>query len=96
MTIKQLASWIRANKQGLDWPGVHPLEDADVVLQYTRHEIFQFVHITNEHVFECCERANTFEEHISLCRPLAEADTILFNRERDKPAPKGRTKRRFR
>lgn len=96
MTIKELADYIRKNKPGLNYSGVHPWQDESTVLQYTRHELYLFVHITDEHVFECCEKASSFEEHIELCRPLAIKDTEDFRREQSKPPPKGRTVRRFR
>lgn len=95
MTITDLASFIRANKPGLNYPGVHPADDESVVLQYTRHEMLDYVHITNEHIKVCCEQARTYEEHIELCKPLAKADTENFRLEQLKPASKGRTKRRF-
>jgi hypothetical protein len=97
MTVVELAAFIRKNKPGLNYPGVHPSDDQGVVLQYTRHEMGEFVHITDEHVFACCAKASTFEEHIQLCRPIAKIDTEKFKYEtRHSPVPKGRTRRRFR
>jgi hypothetical protein len=96
MTIAELAEFIRKNKSGLDYPGVHSSNDQSVVLQHTRHEMWGDVHVTEQHVFECCAKANTFEEHIALCRPLAKTDTEAFKREWNKPPPKGRTRKRFR
>jgi len=95
MLICELATWIRKNKPGLDYPGVHPSHDTDVVLQYTRHEMLGHVHITNEHILECCAKANNFDEHIDLCRPIAKADTEAWKRAWNRPPPKGRTPRRF-
>jgi hypothetical protein len=96
MTISELAGFIRANKPGLNYPGVHPTEDASLVLQQTRHELGEYKHITDEHVFECCLSANTFDEHIQLCLPIAKSDTATFRYISNRPAPRGRTKRRFR
>jgi hypothetical protein len=96
MTVAEMAQFIRANKPGLNYPGYHPYGDTSVVLQYTRNEMREFVHITDEHIFECCEKANSFDEHIELCRPFAKTDTEKFKLEQSMPAPKGRTKRRFR
>ena len=95
MTVNELADFIRKNKSGLNYPGVHPSADEGVVLQYTRHEMQEFVHITDEHVWHCCEKARTYEEHIELCKPLAITDTEKFKLEQSKPAPRGRTKRKF-
>lgn len=91
-----MANYIRKNKPGLDYPGVHSSNDESVVVQYTRHEMRGDVHITNEHVLECCAKANTFEQHIELCRPIAKTDTEAWKREWNKPPPKGRTRKRFR
>lgn len=96
MTIAELAEFIRKNKPGLNYPGVHPSDDAGVVVQYTRHEMQGDVHITDEHIFECCLKAKDFEEHVELCRPIAESDTDAWKKEWNKPPPKGRTRRRFR
>jgi hypothetical protein len=96
MLVSELAEWIRNNKQGLDYPGVHTSDDKRLVVQYTRHEMWGDVHITDEHIFECCAKANSFEEHVGLCRPIAKIDTEVWKREWNKPPPKGRTRRRFR
>jgi hypothetical protein len=97
MSITELADFIRKNKQGLNYPGVHPTDDDSLILQYTRHEMGVAVHITDEHVFECCAKARSFDEHIQYCRPIAINDTDKFNfQSKHKPVPKGRTRRRFR
>jgi hypothetical protein len=97
MTITELANYIRKNKKGLNYPGVHPADDDGLVLQYTRHEMGEFVHITDQHVFECCAKAYSYEEHIEYCQPLAKTDTDNFKfQTKHKPVPKGRTRRRFR
>ena len=96
MHVRELADYIRKNKQGLNYPGVHPSDDEGVVVQYTRHEMCGEVHITDKHIFECCAKASSYEEHIELCRPIAKADTEAWKREWNKPPPKGRTRRRFR
>jgi hypothetical protein len=96
MDVKELADYIRKNKPGINYPGVHPSDDKSVVVQYTRHEMRGEVHITDEHIFECCAKARNYEEHIELCRPLAKTDTEAWKREWNKPPGKGRTKRRFR
>ena len=95
MLIAELAAWIRANKPGINYPGVHLSEDAAVVQQYTRHEMCGDVHISNEHILECCAKACSYDEHISLCRPFAKADTEAWKRARSSPPLKGRTRRRF-
>lgn len=64
MLVSELAAWIRRNKPGLNYPRVHPCADEGVVVQYTRHEMRGDVHITDEHIFECCGKASSFEEHI--------------------------------
>lgn len=95
MTVAELADFIRKNKEGLNYPNrTHSFEDTTTVLQYTRHEMRDLVHITDEHIFECCEKASSYEEHIELCRPYAETDTARFRK--GTPTPKGRTRRRFR
>jgi hypothetical protein len=97
MTITELANYIRKNKKGLNYPGVHPADDSGLVLQYTRHEMAEFVHITDQHVFDCCEKSTSYDEHIEYCRPLAKSDTEKFNfQSKHKPVQKGRTRRRFR
>ncbi len=85
MTVNELANFIRANKQGLNYPGYHPVEDESVVLQYTRHEMAKFVHIPDEHVWECCTNAKTYHEHIELCKPIAKTDSEEFWFEQSKP-----------
>jgi hypothetical protein len=97
MTIAELAEFIRKNKPGWNFPGVHPSRDEGVVLQQTRHEMREFVHISDEHIFECCQKANSYDEHIELCKPIAMIDTEKFRYEmHHRPVPKGRTRRRFR
>ena len=96
MLIRELADHIRKNKPGINYPGVHPAGDEGVVVQYTRHEMLEYVHITEEHIFDCCAKATNYEEHIELCRPIAKLDTEIWKKEWNKPPPKGRTKRRFR
>lgn len=96
MLVSELAEWIRKKKQGINYPGVHPSGDESIVMQYTRHEMGGDVYIRDEHIFECCAKASSFEEHIALCRPIAKADTEAWKREWNKPPPKGRTRRRFR
>ena len=73
--------YIKQNKAGLNYPGVHPAGDKSIVLQYTRYEMGELVHITDEHVFECCATAGSFEEHIKLCKPLAKVDTQKFRKD---------------
>ena len=96
MLVSELARYIRKNKPGINYPGVHQSEDESVVVQYTRYEMRGDVYITDAHIFECCAKANSYEEHIELCRPIAKTDTIAWKRKRNKPPPKGRTRRRFR
>jgi hypothetical protein len=95
MSIKEVAELIRKTKPGLNYPGVHMGDDQSVVIQYTRHEMKGFVHITDQHILECCEKAVSYDEHIRLCTPLAIADTARFNEARRRPPGKGRTRQRF-
>lgn len=96
MTISAMAEFIRKNKPGLNYPGVHQSTDEGVVLQYCRHEMQGDVHISEKHAVECCEKAASFDEFIELSRPLAKTDTEAWKREWNKPPPRGRTRRRFR
>lgn len=95
MTLQDLAAYIEENKPGLSSQGVHMGGPLMIVLQYTRKEMSGDVHITDEHILECCAKANTYEEHIALCRPIAKTDTENFlYQQRHKPVPKGRTRNR--
>ena len=96
MTVVELAAYIRKNKPGLNYPGVHGIHDESVVVQYTRHEMKEDIHITEQHILECCAKANSYDEHIELCRPVARKDTEAWKLEWNKPPAKGRTRRRFR
>ena len=96
MLVSELAEYIRTNKPGINYPGVHPSGDESIIVQYTRHEMCGDVHITDQHILECCAKANNYEEHIALCRPIAKADTEIWKREWNKPPSRGRTRRRFR
>lgn len=95
MSIEEVAELIRRTKPGLNYPGVHMGDDRSVVLQYSRHEMKEFVHITDQHILECCEKATSYEEHIMLCKPLAIEDTAKFNQARRKPPGRRRTRQRF-
>lgn len=93
MTVQELATYIKEHKNGRV---PYPYDDNFIVAAHTRNVLYEHVHITDAHIFECCARASNYDEYIDLCRPLAKADTEAYLRERSKPAPKGRTKRRFR
>lgn len=88
MTRKELADFIRANTDGdrLDYV----FNDVSVIVQHTMQVFYEHLHITNEHVLECCEKAGTYIQFIELCRPMAKADTEAWRRERNKPPPKKR------
>ena len=92
MTINELATYIEKNKDG---KVPYPYGDAFTITHHIRKALHPNIYITNEHVMECCVNASTYDEFVELCRPLAVIDTQNFVRERDKPAPKGRTRRRF-
>ncbi|HEY0656009.1 MAG TPA: hypothetical protein VGD65_22895 [Chryseosolibacter sp.] len=94
MTEKELADYIRENKGGKSF--YYSTRDNSVILQHIRTVLYAHVHITDEHVFESCHTAKSYEEFVELCRPLARADTEVWLREWKKPPPKGRTRRRFR
>ena len=64
MTIAEMAAFIRKNKDGINYPGVHLSGDVSVVLQYARHMMSSDVHITDENILDACEKAKTFDEHI--------------------------------
>jgi hypothetical protein len=92
MMVEELASYIKANKKG---DNHYPYGDEFVVSHHLRTVLYQFVHITNEHILECCAKASSYDEFIELCRPLAKSDTEQYLQERNKPVAKGRTRRRF-
>jgi len=92
MTIKDLAHHIVKHF------GKVPYHYGDdfTVSYHTRSVLNEHMHITEQHILECCERASGYEEYIELCRPLAKTDTEAWQREWNKPPVKGRTRRRFR
>jgi hypothetical protein len=94
MTRKDLADYIRDHKDGNSLH--YSYDDQSVLAQHTRTVLHEHLHITEEHIIECCMKASTYEEFIELCRPIAKADTEGWLREWNKPPPKGRTRRRFR
>jgi hypothetical protein len=73
MQITFLADYIREHKDGQSLH--YAYNDISVILQHTRRVLCDHRHITDEHVFECCEKAETYEAFISLCQPLAVEDT---------------------
>ena len=93
MTVKELADYIKEYKNG-NIP--YPYGDEFIIAHRIRSVLNEHIHITNEHILACCAKASTYDEFIELCRPLAKTDTEAFLREWNKPAPKGRTRRRFR
>jgi hypothetical protein len=92
MQVEELASFIKVNKVG-DFR--YPYGDKSLIGHHVRSVLYQHVHITDEHISECCAKASTYEEFIELCRPLAKIDTEQYLREKNRPVPKGRTRRRF-
>lgn len=93
MTVKEMAAYI-THQQNATVP--YPYGDEFVVVYHVRTVLYQHIHITKEHVLQCCTKASGYEEFIELCRPLAKADTERWHQERIKPPKKGRTRRRFR
>jgi hypothetical protein len=94
MTRKELADFIREHKDGMTFH--YSYDDVSVIAQHTRGILYQHLHITEQHMFECCEKATTYDQYIELCRPIAKSDTEAWLKEWNKPPPKGRTRRRFR
>lgn len=94
MTLKELADYIREHKDGTTFH--YSYQDVSVIMQHTRKVLYEHLHITDDHVFECCDAASTYDEFIEKCRPLAKVDTEVWLREWKKPPSKGRTRRRFR
>jgi hypothetical protein len=92
MTIKDLADHIVKHF------GKVPYHYGDdfTVSYHTRSVLNEHMHITEQHILECCERASNYEQYIEICRPLAKTDTEAWHREWNKPPVKGRTHRRFR
>lgn len=93
MTKKELADYIREHKGGMTLH--YSYDDVSVIAQHTRKILYQHLHITDQHMLDCCERAITYDEYIELCRPIAKTDTENWLREWNKPPGKGRTRRRF-
>jgi hypothetical protein len=94
MSLEELANYIREHKDGTAF--FYSTWDESVILQHVRRILFEHVHITDEHVFECCEAARNYDDFIERCRPIAKADTEAWLLEWNKPPTKGRTRRRFR
>jgi hypothetical protein len=93
MSIKDLSTYIVRHKNG-NMP--YPYGDEFIVSHHLRTVLHEHIHITNEHILECCEMATSYEEFVELSKPLAKTDTEAWNREWNKPPSKGRTRRRFR
>jgi hypothetical protein len=93
MTVEELAEYIKARKNGRV---PYAYGDEFIISHHTRAVLNQHIHITREHILECCSKASNYDEYIELRRPLAKVDTEEFLLERNKPIPKGRTRRRFR
>jgi len=70
--------------------------DDFTVSYHTRTVLKEHMHITEQHILECCEKASSYDEYIELCRPIAKTDTEAWLREWNTPPGKGRTRRRFR
>ena len=92
MTIAELAAYIKQHKNG-NVP--YPYGEEFVITHHLRTVLYQDIHITKDHVLECCAKAINYDQFVDLCRPLAKSDTEQFIREKNKPAAKGRTRRRF-
>jgi hypothetical protein len=69
--------------------------DDFTVSYHTRTVLKEGVHITEQPILECCEKASDYNQYIELCRLLAKVDTEAWKREWNKPPGKGRTRRRF-
>ena len=91
MTIKDLADHIVTHF------GKVPYHYGDdfTVSYHTRTVLKEHMHITEQHILECCEKASDYEHYIELCRLLAKTDTEAWLREWNKPPGNGRTRRRF-
>lgn len=94
MQRKELADFIRDHKDGNTLH--YSYDDVSVIAQHTRKILYEHLHITEQHIFECCEKALSYDEYIELCRPIAKTDTEAWLKEWNKPPAKGRTRRRFR
>lgn len=92
MTVKDLANYIVKHF------GKVPYHYGDdfTVSYHTRSVFKEDMHITEQHIWECCEKAADYNQYIQLCRPLAKADSEAWRKEWNKPPGKGRTRRRFR
>lgn len=93
MSVEELAKYIREYKNGRV---PYPYGDEFIISHHTRTVLNQHIHITREHILECCSKASNYDEYIELCKPLAKVDTEAFLLQRNKRVPKGRTRRRFR
>ena len=92
MSVGELAEYIKKCKDG-NVP--YPYGDEFIISHHIRAVLYQHVHITNQHILECCAKASNYAEFIELCRPLAITDTEKYLIEKTKPTPKGRTRRRL-
>src|SRR5688500_15008344 len=84
-----------ARLQG-DWSSDVCSSDLDdfTVSYHTRTVLKEHMHITEQHIFECCQHASDYDQYIELCKPFAKSDTEAWHREWNKPPGKGRTQRR--
>lgn len=83
MTRAELAKYIREHKDGKSLQ--YSYDDRSVILQDTRTVLYEHLHITEQHVFDCCEKASTYEQVIELRRPIAKTDTEAWLKEWNKP-----------
>ena len=81
MSVTELAEYIQEFKDGKI---PYPYGNEFIIAHHTRRILYQHVHITNEHIFECCSKATNYDEFIELCRPYAIADTENFQKEKQK------------
>ena len=68
MTIAELAGYIKEHKNG-NVP--YPYGDEFIITHHIRTVLYQHIHITNDHVLECCAKATSYDAFVDLCRPLA-------------------------
>lgn len=93
MSIKEMSDYIKQHKNGKI---AYPYGDDFIVSHHVRTVLYEHMHITEAHIHECCEKANSYGEFIAYCTPLAKTDTEAWYREWNKQPGKGRTRRRFR
>jgi hypothetical protein len=92
MTINELAKFIEEHKG----KSLHSYYgNSFIVHSHVRQVYHQHVHITDDHILECCLKGTSYDEFIAMCEPFAIADTEKFLKAKSSPPAKGRTRRRF-